>query len=94
MHVIRLSLSLLFVFVSTLCFSQVNAKAKNLTSVANSQQRQKIYLQTDRTFISINETVFFSAYVLNANSYKLTDRSKILYVEVFDAQNQVQKRLK
>jgi hypothetical protein len=94
MHVIKLSLSLLFVFVSTLCFSQVNAKAKNLTSVANSQQRQKIYLQTDRTFISINETVFFSAYVLNANTYKLTDSSKILYVEVFDAQNQVQKRLK
>jgi len=94
MNVFKLSLSFLFVFVSTLCFSQVNDKSKNLSSVANSEQRQKIYLQTDRTFIGINETIFLTAYVLNADSYKLTDSSKILYVEVWDGQNQVQKRLK
>lgn len=46
--------------------------------------QEKVYLHLDNNAYFMGENVYFKAYVVRASSLKLTDMSKVLYVELLD----------
>jgi MG2 domain len=50
---------------------------------------EKTYLQTDRSYYSTGETVWFSAYLVNGKSTSLTGTSNNLYVELVSSKSKV-----
>ncbi len=50
---------------------------------------QKLYLHTDRDVYFSNDTIWFSAWLLDANSHQLDKLEKIMYVDVVFDDNQV-----
>jgi hypothetical protein len=50
---------------------------------------EKTYLQTDRTYYSAGEDIWFSAYLVNAKSTSLTSTSNNLYVELISPQSAI-----
>lgn len=49
---------------------------------------QKLYLQTDRDYYYSGDSLWFSAWLTNANTHLPSKLDKILYVEAFDMANQ------
>lgn len=46
--------------------------------------QEKVYLHLNDNAYFLGETIYFKAYVVRASSLKLTDMSKVLYVELLD----------
>lgn len=56
----------------------------NLDSYVTSYSPNKIYLQTDRSTYSLEDTVWFKAYTLDAAYHFPTDKSKVIYVDILN----------
>lgn len=56
--------------------------------------QEKIYLHTDKPFYAVGDDIWFKAYVLDAKNLKPTAKSNVLYVELIDAKDSVQKRVR
>ncbi len=78
----------LLVIGFNLCMSNVWAQSWEQQILQQSQTYQatfhqrKIFVQTDRPVYSSGETIWLSAFILNAYSNKLNDSEKVLYVEL------------
>ena len=46
--------------------------------------KEKVYAQTNHVFYKQNETIYFKAYIVNAQENKPSDWSQILYAELYD----------
>ncbi len=56
----------------------------------NSQYpEEKVYVQTDKPFYKPGETIWFNAFVLDANSHQATQLSDVVYVELLDTRGKV-----
>lgn len=81
------------VIVLIICFC-IGAYAQNNPSPDKDSKTiklfyEKAYLQTDRTYYSTGEDLWFSAYLVNAKSTSLTASSANLYVELVNAQSAI-----
>ncbi|MEM6963730.1 MAG: carboxypeptidase-like regulatory domain-containing protein [Bacteroidota bacterium] len=65
-----------------------------LTTYHDFREEEKVYLHFDRTMLKPGESLWFSAYVRNANTLKPSKKSDILYVEFIAPNGGVLKQLK
>lgn len=86
--------SLLFsLLISSIIFSHEIGNNKRNSSQPASNVYEKVYLHTDRNSYISGEDIWFKAYLVDAHSNQLTNRSNNLYVELISNKNQiVQKR--
>jgi len=85
------------VLLSFTCFGQVNnGLMTTLSAVAGQHDRmpiEKLYLQLDKPYYAVGDTLRFKAYLLNGDLLKPSKKSGLLYVELADALNKVVKRI-
>ncbi len=90
---ICLTLSLLVITA----FGQVNSGLMaTLSAVAGQRDRmpiEKLYLQLDKPYYALGDTLRFKAYLLNADFLKPSLKSGLLYVELDDNTNKCVKRM-
>ncbi|EOR94619.1 hypothetical protein ADIARSV_2217 [Arcticibacter svalbardensis MN12-7] len=83
-------------FTSVFAFSQDKSNLKNLVYSSNQfvqeNPAEKIYLHTNQSDYNLNDTLWFKAYILNANYLTPSIKSGILYVEIANDSNFVMKR--
>lgn len=90
-HPNRLALSLLFLSLFTNLFyaqtdndalARLKGYARNVHAFNNLLPQEKVYLHFDNTSYFRGETIWFKAYVVRTDSARLTDLSRVLYVEL------------
>jgi len=54
---------------------------------------EKLYVQFDKNYYSVGDTLHFKAYLLNANFLTLSNHSGLLYIEMDDVNNKSVKRI-
>ncbi len=62
----------------------VFAFVRNIERFNHNFPQEKVYLHFDNTGYFRGETIWFKAYVVRADSYKYTDMSSVLYVELLN----------
>ncbi len=70
----------------SLIFNELNEK---LAKRRSETCPEKIYLQLDRTLFEPGETVWFAAYIRNADNLFPSEKSQILYVELLDSRGSI-----
>ena len=74
------------------CFSINALVAQNSGLLSQSQSPvtvEKVYLQTDRDFFFLGDTIWFKAYLLDGQSLSLVSDIQNLYVELIDSQGKI-----
>lgn len=67
---------------------------KQLKDYVRLRPQEKVYLHQDKGYYAVGDTIWLAGYVVNAQTHKPSNLSKVLYVEVIDSQNQIKKQLK
>ena len=60
-----------------------------LTDYSRNLAPEKTYLHTDKDFYTNGETIWFKTYLVDGISHDRSDKSKVVYVELVDAQDSV-----
>ncbi len=92
---------ILLVFTSLGAKAQVanpaNANLKDLvaslTSIRNKLPIEKLYLQIDKPYYTLGDTLHFKSYLLNADFLTRSARSGLLYIELDNAANKMVKQV-
>ena len=64
-----------------------------LTTYASLNVPEKVYLQTDKDYYTNGETIWFKTYIVNGIAHTISDKSRVVYVELIDSeQNVIAKR--
>ena len=75
---------------------QVNAldsfSSKCIISI-RATEKQRAYLVTDRSFYKAGEYIWFKAFLLNAASLKVSNKSRFLFVDVVNDKDDIIKRV-
>ncbi|MDP2686120.1 MAG: TonB-dependent receptor plug domain-containing protein [Aequorivita sp.] len=50
---------------------------------------EKIYIHTDRSYYTAGENIWFNTYLVNGVTHKKSEKSKVIYVELINEQNEV-----
>ncbi|WP_282124499.1 TonB-dependent receptor [Algibacter mikhailovii] len=50
---------------------------------------EKIYVHTDKPYYTIGDDIWFTAYLLNGITHRNTEKSRIIYVELIDSNNNI-----
>ena len=80
-----MSIKKIFLIVSLICYAIYGlAQQKPADPKTIKLFFEKAYLQTDRTYYSAGEDIWFSAYLVNAKGTSLTSSSSNLYVELIN----------
>ncbi len=78
-------------------FAQINSGLfKTISAIAGMRDRypiEKVYLQLDKPYYALGDTLRFKAYLLNGDFLKPSIRSGMLYVEMDDANGKMIKRI-
>ena len=85
-----------------LCTPPAYASSGNLTTTIASRfsalwhgaPQEKVYLHTDKPYYSAGEDIWFSAHLVNAATHKPDTRSRFVYVELINKQNNIIQRVK
>tara|TARA_R110002051_G_scaffold234092_2_gene295724 strand:+ start:11895 stop:14411 length:2517 start_codon:yes stop_codon:yes gene_type:complete len=84
---------LLSVICTPLSFSQENEKLQNIQGKLNQytaiQGPEKVYLHTDKDIYVNGETVWYKAYLIDGVTHSVSDKSKVVYIELVNAQDSV-----
>ncbi len=67
---------------------------QKLEKFRKSFPQEKIHLHLDKTLYSIGDTIYFKAYVVNAEKNTFSAISNIIYVDLIDDNNNIQKTLR
>ena len=85
----RLLLAIAFICSVLLAFGQADSAViriqnylRNIYAFNQAYPQEKVYLHLDNRSYFIGDTIWFKAYVVNASTLRLTDISKVLYVEL------------
>jgi hypothetical protein len=94
---------LIFCFLGVLIFTRVSAQVvskNNLVNIAaaedtfrNNHSIEKLYLQFDKPYYEIGDTIWFKAYLFNAANLLPSVKSGLLYIELANDSNKVIKRM-
>jgi len=71
-----------------------NALLKKLEAYNEKYPQEKVHLHLDKPYYAIGDNVWFKAYVINAQSSRLSDISNVLYVELINEKDSVKKQLR
>jgi hypothetical protein len=75
----------------------INVYTKAIFTAVDNMRRllpvEKLYLQTDKPYYNLGDTLRFKAYLLNADFLTPSAQSGLLYIELADALNKVVKRI-
>ena len=87
----RILLTIAFTCNVLLAFGQADSAViriqnylKNIYAFNQAYPQEKVYLHLDNRSYFIGDTIWFKAYVVNATTLRLTDVSKVLYVELLN----------
>ena len=70
-------------------------KLKNASdSINETQAPEKVYLQFDKPYYAIGDTIWFKAYLLNSAYITASDKSGFMYIEIANDSNKVVKQYK
>lgn len=67
---------------------------KQLRQFTQTRPQEKVYLHQDKSYYAVGDTLWLSAYIVDAVHHKPSDLSKILYVDLIGPDNQVKRQLK
>lgn len=90
------------VFISCTCYNiygqqvsgiKINNYANALTNLRELKPIEKLYLQTDKPYYSVGDTLRFKGYLMNADYLTPATRSGLLYVELDNEQGKSAKRI-
>jgi hypothetical protein len=86
-HTAYLHIVILLSFVFKISAQENNRLQNILGSLTNYNNNapDKIYIQTDKDFYSIGDTIWLKTYLLNGITHTATTMSKVVYVELVDA---------
>lgn len=88
-----ISAATLLVFFSAFQLANPNGLLQeliaSLDAYNNQYPEEKVYVQTDKPFYKPGETIWFNAFVLNANHHKATRLSDVVYVELIDTRGKL-----
>ena len=56
--------------------------------------REKVHLHLDKPYYTIGDTIWFKSYVVNAENNQLSNRSKVIYVELINERDSLKKSLR
>ena len=90
-------LSALLLTITFLGYGQspkFGAILSQLESKATSQPVERIYIQHDKPFYALHETIWLKAYLTIAPFNQLSGHSKILYVDLIDARDSLMQQLR
>ncbi len=90
---------LLFAIASALAFSATDddplkALLTKVERLHTDYPQEKVHLHLDKPYYSIGDTIWFKAYVVNAEKNRLSALSKILYVDIINDKDSVKKALR
>ncbi|MDE7378761.1 MAG: hypothetical protein K2N13_07350 [Paraprevotella sp.] len=74
--------NLLYVQADNDALNRLKGYARNVQAFNNLLPQEKVYLHFDNTSYVRGETIWFKAYVVRTDSARLTDLSRVLYVEL------------
>lgn len=87
----RFLLAITFICSTLLAFGQTDSAVvriqdylRNIYAFNQAYPQEKAYLHLDNRSYFIGDTIWFKAYVVNATTLRLTDVSKVLYVELLN----------
>ncbi|MBC7915023.1 MAG: TonB-dependent receptor, partial [Pyrinomonadaceae bacterium] len=60
----------------------------------NNYGQEKVHIHTDKPYYSIGDTIWFKSYIVSAQNNRLSDLSKILYVELINEKDSLKKSLR
>lgn len=72
---------ILMLFLVFACFTNVKAQS-NFVNSSNKLFFEKVYLHTDREIYAVGESIWFSAFLVNAQTNQFITTSNTLYVEL------------
>jgi len=82
-----------------LSFSQIaplKAQLLKITALSDSVNRsnpsEKLYLQFDKPYYALGDTIWFKAYLFNSSYYTASEKSGIIYIEIANDSNKVVKQ--
>ena len=67
--------------------------AKQLTAYQETTAEDKVYLHFDKKFFEPGEDIWFNAYVRDANSFKASLKSEVVYIQLISPQGSVEQEL-
>ena len=85
-------LSLLLIFSSFIVLNNNNFTSlvkEKLENYSNIEWPEKVYIQTDKSYYSINDNIWFTAYLVNGITHLKSTKSKVLYVELINDQDTI-----
>lgn len=92
----HLALLLFLSLVTVFCFGQLDKldqRIINWDSINTDRPREKLFIHYDKPFYKINDTIWLKGYLLTANENVGSDSSRIAYVEIINAQDEIVKRI-
>jgi len=92
--------SLALFLLSLLLFAGINSNDEQLTNLLSNFEKfgtdnpqEKIHLHLDKPFYSVGDEIWFKAYLVNAEENKLSLLSKVMYIDLIDERDSVQKTI-
>ena len=70
-------------------YSSLRCFVRNIDAFNRLFPQEKVYLHFDNTGYFRGETMWFSAYVMRTDRQRLTDMSRVLYVELLDPTGEI-----
>jgi hypothetical protein len=88
-----------FVVILVLAFipgdnDPVNKLIASLQKWVETNPQEKVYLHTDKPYYAVGDTIWFKAYVTMGSRHKPSTHSGILYVDLINERDSIQKTLK
>ena len=63
-------------------YAQLERYAENIYAFSRAYPQEKVYLHMDNRSYYVGDTIFFKAYVMHAATHRLSNISRVLYVEL------------
>ncbi|PXX29757.1 MG2 domain-containing protein [Arenibacter sp. ARW7G5Y1] len=88
----------LFIFFTSALLAQKNTALNSITEkledYVNNLGPEKVYIQTDKDFYTIGDTIWFKSYLVNGVNHLSSDLSKVVHVEILDTNDSLVKKRK
>ena len=72
----------------------LKAFLSKLSEYNESTMHEKVHLHFDKPYYAVGDTIWFKSYVVNADNNQLSNRSKILYVDLINEKDSLKKSLR
>lgn len=93
-------LLLLMLFLSTFIFiglivddEKIGILLQKLGNFTSENPQEKVHIHFDKPYYSVGDDIWFKAYVVNAEKNQLSSLSKVLYLDIIDERDSVNKTM-